>query len=81
MTNDKIPKGFIKHLDLNLDWDYSPTTDWIKQNEILVLPISIYDKRMMKITKYILEAEYRYWSVEDTNHIQKIINGGGDGKE
>ena len=45
MTENKIPKGFIKHLELNLDMDYG-STDWIKQNEILVLPKSIYDKRL-----------------------------------
>jgi hypothetical protein len=68
---NKIPKGFIDEV-ISITGEKVYFTN-------PVMSRSIYDKRMMLITKYILEAEYRYWSVKDTNHIQKIIDGGYDG--
>jgi len=69
-NDNKIPKGFVKA-------SYYDEGREVTHN--LVLPKSIYDKRMMLITKYVLEHEHCYWSVKDTNHIQKIIDGGYDG--
>ena len=73
----KVPKGFKEFIDFNF---YKNTNGIIEANEfnIIAIPKLIFDKRMMMITKYILEAEYRYWSVKDTNHIRKIIDGGYD---
>ena len=77
MTNDKIPKGFIVDCDIVCPIHMVN----LKGENKFYLEKSIYDKRMMLITKYVLKKERRLWLVSDTNHIQKIINGGGDGKE
>jgi hypothetical protein len=64
-------RGFVKYIQ---EKNYF---NWVYE---MAIPKSIYDKKMMKITKYVLEAEYKIWSVKDTNHIQKIINGDFDEK-